>query len=385
MEQESRRSTTRSGAARSRLSSSFQVADRPSPASFSGLSSEALNLELNARNLPTQGSRQARIARLRASNDGSTSAVSRSPTEAGSNCPQEPTVEETGFTTNQLCTLSNMIADAVRSSWSGQPETERLPPSAPATQQQPQPTLVSEEEHCLTGELPRFCSHLSDPIISKIKRGSFVELSSLLPPTDTPAPEPAFKCVQVAPSQDNEDEGIITVATVGPPRRKVRDMSSWLEAWTTYAAVVVAWNPQRAGELLAYQDTILSAFRQFRPDAVLAYDRSFRLLAEKDLSFPWDRRDTDLYTKIFTGQGLRNPDYNNAGTHPFRAGGGVGRALPRTAQPVQHYKKTADGEFICRNFNARKCTTPKCRYAHCCFVCRGPHSAAEGLCDAAVH
>ena len=124
MEQESRRSTTRSGAARSRLSSSFQVADRPSPASFSGLSSEALNLELNTRNLPTQGSRQARIARLRASNAGSTSAVSRSPTEAGSNCPQEPTVEETGFTTNQLCTLSNMIADAVRSSLSGQPETE---------------------------------------------------------------------------------------------------------------------------------------------------------------------------------------------------------------------------------------------------------------------
>ena len=72
---------------------------------------------------------------------------------------------------------------------------------------------------------------------------------------------------------------------MGPPRRKTRDMSSWREAWTMYAAVIVAWNPQRAEELLAFHDTILSAFRQFRPAAVLAYNRSFCLLAEKIFPF----------------------------------------------------------------------------------------------------
>ena len=149
-------STTRPGATRSCHSNSLQVGDRASPASFSSLSSEALNLELNTCNLPTQGSRQAGIARLRASDDGSTSAGPRSPVDTSSNCPQEPTVEETDFNINQLCTLSTMIADAVRSSLSSQPEAEQFPPPASAMQQQHQPTLVSEEECSLTGELLHF-------------------------------------------------------------------------------------------------------------------------------------------------------------------------------------------------------------------------------------
>ena len=103
----------------------------------------------------------------------------------------------------------------------------------------------------------------------------------------------------------------------------------------------------------------------FNADSVISYDRAFRQLAEKDPGLPWDRRDIDLYTRMFTGQALRPP-------LELSCGNSSNRLNPR-------YVKTADGDVICRNYNLQRCQIADCRFAHCCFLCRGPQLRGRRL------
>lgn len=230
----------------------------------------------------------------------------------------------------------------------------------------------------------RLVAHLSESLLMKIRRGLYVEFSSLLPVSTIDGRDHPSRRVEIS-TDDSSDA--ITVATSQPARRKVDDLPSWLEAWTVFAAASTAANPQRALQLWAYQDLILSAARRYRFEAVMEYDRSFRRLAEKEPSVRWDRRDPDLYSAAFTGQGVAAagrpaPERFVAGSgQPFRNGGApVRRSAPgSSAAHNQRFFATPDGVPICRNYNTKGCTIAHCRFAHICFRCRGPHSCRNSV------
>ena len=67
------------------------------------------------------------------------------------------------------------------------------------------------------------------------------------------------------------------------------DFTSWLDAWTLYAAVLIDHSPLRASELLVYQHIITSAMQQFATEAALNYDRAVRSARS---GMPWLRWDT---------------------------------------------------------------------------------------------
>ena len=178
--------------------------------------------------------------------------------------------------------------------------------------------------------------------------------------------------------RDADGGETLSLAAMSSPRRRVTELPTWLEAWTIYAAARVSYDPEQAAELLAYQGLILAAARQYSFSAVLDYDVSFRQLAATNRNLRWDRRDIDLFTRCFTDRGLRH-DSTVART-PFRDGGGAPGCGAFPVFSTQRHTRTADGAYICRNFNTKGCTSKTCAYAHCCFSCRGPHSASTARC-----
>ena len=193
--------------------------------------------------------------------------------------------------------------------------------------------------------------------------------------------EPLAKHLRIVAGQDN-DGGSLTVA-VPAARQRIVDLPTWLEAWTIFAAALVHAAPALAARLLAYQGLILGAAQRFMFSAVLKYDRAFRQLIAADPSVQWDRWDANLYAKAFTGQGLLSARAPTT-RPPFRQSGG---AQPSTGAPDRHKQlhfQASDGRPICRKFNAKGCDLRACKYAHCCLVCQGPHSASSNRCGAAT-
>ena len=75
---------------------------------------------------------------------------------------------------------------------------------------------------------------------------------------------------------------------------KITSFSSWLDAWNTYIATIVAHNSDRASEILGYQRLIHSASKHFSTSTWLKYDAQFRTLAVSNPQLRWDLRHSEL-------------------------------------------------------------------------------------------
>ena len=60
----------------------------------------------------------------------------------------------------------------------------------------------------------------------------------------------------------------------GPNRRTVRDIGSWLQVWSAYAATVLLADPARGYELIGYQSIVAEASSEYQTSAWLKYDRA---------------------------------------------------------------------------------------------------------------
>ena len=68
-----------------------------------------------------------------------------------------------------------------------------------------------------------------------------------------------------------------------------------------YMLVIVTAYPNRAVELIKYQQIISRAVTKFKGLAWYTYDEHFRRRAARDLTIAWDRIDIELWTVTFTG------------------------------------------------------------------------------------
>ena len=132
----------------------------------------------------------------------------------------------------------------------------------------------------------------------RILGGEYVNLDELLPENLSKQPKEQI-CWQA--SADTHAPLTISLPDT-TARRKIVDMSSWVQAFTNYAATVLRWAPERAAELMGYQALISQSFQNFQNSAVLAYDREFRALISQSAGRRLDEVDTTLWAMKFTGQ-----------------------------------------------------------------------------------
>ena len=87
-----------------------------------------------------------------------------------------------------------------------------------------------------------------------------------------------------------------------PARLPITDISQWVERFSLMVAVLFSRFPEKAGELFAYQASIVRAEWNYEGKHWVAYDRQFRreALARRDLN--WSVPGPRLYNEAFTGQ-----------------------------------------------------------------------------------
>jgi len=110
----------------------------------------------------------------------------------------------------------------------------------------------------------------------KILRGAFIDLNLLLPDGTYFAGAESPASFELSASDSNLLR-LVPQGNTRPVKRRVHDLGTWIEAWTSYMQVICAYAPDRMSELLGYQAIIATANKQYLPDAWLSYDQQFRL------------------------------------------------------------------------------------------------------------
>ena len=203
-------------------------------------------------------------------------------------------------------------------------------------------------------------------MVLAIEKGDFIELSELLPKS---------------PSWDDESytevaDKVILIAKT----KAIKDIETWVEAFSMFAAVKGKKLPEAIPDLLAYQATIGKATQDYGGQSWLAYDYRFRqLAAARGLATGWGQKDMGLWNETFLepkATKSHNDRYNAAGERPL-----VTRKHPpephSSSSGSKRPKKSEKAwrSHICFPFSySGKCSRDKCDYLHVCYDCGEGHS-----------
>jgi len=91
------------------------------------------------------------------------------------------------------------------------------------------------------------------------------------------------------------------------PKRRIEDISMWLEAFSMYCLVLVSHFPNRWKDLLQYQLLILRTHRQFTGQVWLSYDRVFRENAAATNLTDWSQLNITLFSFHSARWSARSP------------------------------------------------------------------------------
>ena len=190
-------------------------------------------------------------------------------------------------------------------------------------------------------------------LVGQIVAGKFVDLSELLSSNIASAePEPQLYF-----------EGRL-VLTFMPkkPKRRIEDITSWLEAFSIYCLILASHFPHRWKDLMNYQLLILRTHRQFTGRVWFAYDHAFREHAAATNLTDWSSINVQLFN--------------------FHAAGAAVRASNAPVDGSPEPRGSASSTIVCKSWNRGRCVAPyaSCRFAHTCSSCSGPHrvSACPG-------
>ncbi len=221
----------------------------------------------------------------------------------------------------------------------------------PGTSQrnQPQPEAVRPQGNPL-GNYPypirqSLYKHVPQATREKARLGQFVEYKSFLVDPFLPLKSQKLSLVR-DPDTGNFDW--VEKSTV----KEISSFDQWLKAHTVYAAMLVDARPEKALELVKYQNLIHDSSLRYEWDAVLLYDFHFRQAMSEDPTLSWGISDPELYTQVFTDRGIQR-------TRGFCWSG------KKNPKP-------------CNQYNLGNCTWRKCRFTHKCSMCqRTGHPATQ--------
>ena len=168
--------------------------------------------------------------------------------------------------------------------------SSRLPSSLPV------PPLPALQQSFV---LPLGYSPVPPKLVNQIVSNKFVEFSDLLSKnieqsqTDNYDPQLCF------------DGRFYLTSTPKKPKRRIEDISGWMEAFSVYCCVLMAHFPTRAKDLLLYQMMILRTHRQFTGRVWLSYDRAFCEHAAATNLTDWSEVNTQLFHFHSAGASVR--------------------------------------------------------------------------------
>ena len=181
--------------------------------------------------------------------------------------------------------------------------------------------------------------------------------------------------------------------------RKVTDIFTWVQCFSSYVAVRAGGSPHLVAELMAYLALIVRVSQDYAGLAWSRYDAAFRRQAALTGNTKWSVVNTTLYAMCFTGVAAttRRCELCLATTHTEEECAQRGdpdpgmrdrlKALESAVLAITKKANEPQGQLLplrplaepCRKWNGPGCTFPKCKYSHTCSVCRGSHPASRCL------
>lgn len=197
---------------------------------------------------------------------------------------------------------------------------------------------------------------LDKSLEDKILRGEYIDFTLLLPDSIYRSQSPGLQLRYEESSPGSQGSPLTLVK-----RKKlvIDSFQKWLDAFTSYMLVIVAVHPNRALELIKYQQIISKAVTKFKGLAWLSYDEQFRRRAAYDLSIAWDKIDLELWTVTFAG--LAKP-HCSVCSSPYH----LSEDCPNQDPTSKPRRQT----LVCFDFNKPSgCQRRSCRFPHTCRRC----------------
>ena len=172
-------------------------------------------------------------------------------------------------------------------------------------------------------------------------------------------------------------------------RQARRDILSWLQCFSMYAAVVVSEHPGKIRELLAYQAMMIGEARRCGGRGWLLYDAAFRQQIRSYDTMDFAKINQSLYSTTFLAYGGGRPrfcpdcmmadhSHEECALHPNRALPVVQMRDAAGGRPkAQEVWRKRERSGVCYAWNDGKCSFTRCRYDHVCARCGGEHKKAQ--------
>ena len=131
-----------------------------------------------------------------------------------------------------------------------------------------------------------FVSCTSPPhnrIITKIRRGKYIDFDYLLPGVDDIEP---LQAAQPPVAKRSHQKS--------PPPRKVTDSQTWMDTWNSFLIIATHHTPSHSLELVQYQALVSHLFQAYPIQVAIRYDQLFRQVAARDPLLRWDTFKEDL-------------------------------------------------------------------------------------------
>ena len=194
--------------------------------------------------------------------------------------------------------------------------------------------------------------------VNAIVTGKFINLGDLLP-------DNALALDEVTEPQLLLDGRLVLTGAARKPRKEIRDILSWVEAFTVFSVILGSHSPHRWRDLASYKLLILRTYRQFSGSAWCDYDKAFRQHAAAVKLTDWSELNVQLFNFHTAGSGLR---------------GNAPSSGPRQGSSFEPQgTSNSDCSVICLSWNKGQCVarTAVCRFRHVCVKCFGPHRELE--------
>ena len=238
---------------------------------------------------------------------------------------------------------------------------------------------------------PFFLSEAFTPVpaklVKKIQALEFVDMADLLPDN-----------IEIRRREEGSSLGE-AVTAVGRRARQVAQLSTWVQCFTTYIAIVAERHPSRVQDMLAYLMLIVREAQRAGGDAWRQYDARFRNFAAVHQSVTWGQPLPFMYASCFmASRAVASPcehclelDHSSAecalASHcqplfpqlDTRSVASSTRFVPYLSAPARPW---VDYGFrpICRRWNMGACKGARwCTFRHACGKC-GERGHRSGEC-----
>ena len=226
---------------------------------------------------------------------------------------------------------------------------------------------------------------LKRSLVDLILAGKFADLGEL-PPARSYGKTPA------ALTSDVEGKIVLLqAADYVRSQKHISDLSTWMQCFAIYSAVLLTKYPERAQSLLMYSAVIARLSKKFRWPSWIIYDQYFRQEAADTGKTDWSKIDSSIHTQCFTGMSLSAEGWcsictsmdHTKYTCPYRTqdeSPGSKRPIAKMGPSAKRARPYVKSEDACRKWNKyHYMSCPHgdlCAYTHECSICRSTDHGA---------